>query len=303
MIGFVLVLLILGVWGGLMWAFWEYVLHEKSIPGLGLFDIFTFSLFFLGIPLAFVGHYAGLRYRLTRTRWRGIRCDLGGSAWGYGAKATGLHLANGLCGQLLMPLMSVLLAQPRIAMPASVTQRLEFAGRAGDIYGRFIGYYFLNILAWIVAIAVAVTAVTWGGKKPRHHRERTGRALHSFHAAHGADPDRPRLRTLRAVRRHDPAAALLVAGLSLALPRLAHARRHGAVRVRDVDPPNVGVPGAELPDRHGDARARLAVGRPPHRTADRRPALALRQSRRGLDPPAARSDRRASARGCSRCST
>ena len=164
MIGFVLVLLMLGVYGGALWAFWEYVLHEQSIPGLGLFDIFTFSLFFLGIPLAFVGHYAGLRYRLTRTRWRGIRCDLAGSAWGYGAKATGLHLANGLCGQLLTPLMSVLLAQPRIANARLGTQRLEFAGRAGDIYGRFVGYYFLNILAWIAAIAIAVAAITWGGK-------------------------------------------------------------------------------------------------------------------------------------------
>ena len=76
MIGFVIVLLMLGVWGGLVWTFWEYVLHERSIPGLGLIDLFTLSIFLLGVPLALVGHYAGLRYRLTRTRWRGIRCDL-----------------------------------------------------------------------------------------------------------------------------------------------------------------------------------------------------------------------------------
>ena len=164
MIGFLLVLLMLGLYGGALWAVWEYVLHEQSIPGLGLFDLFTFSLFFLGIPLALVGHYAGLRYKMTRTRWRGIRCDLGGSAWSYGVKATFLHLANGLCGQLLTPLMSVLLAQPRISNASLGTQRLEFAGRAGDIYGRFIGYYFLNILAWIVAITIGVTAAVWGGK-------------------------------------------------------------------------------------------------------------------------------------------
>jgi uncharacterized membrane protein YjgN (DUF898 family) len=164
MIGFVIVLLMLGVWGGLVWAFWEYVLHERSIPGLGLIDLFTLSIFLLGVPLALVGHYAGLRYRLTRTRWRGIRCDLGGSAWGYGAKATFLHLANGFCGRLLTPLVSVLLAQPRINNARLGTQRLEFAGRAGDIYGRYIGFYFLNILAWIVAIAVAVMAITWGGE-------------------------------------------------------------------------------------------------------------------------------------------
>ena len=35
----------LGIYGGLLWAFWEYVLHEKSIPGLGFFDLFTFRSF------------------------------------------------------------------------------------------------------------------------------------------------------------------------------------------------------------------------------------------------------------------
>ena len=36
------------------------------------------------------------------------------------------------------------------------TLSLAFAGSAGDIYGRYLGYYFLNILAWLAAIAAAV---------------------------------------------------------------------------------------------------------------------------------------------------
>ena len=31
--------------------------------------------------------------------------------------------------------------------------------RSGDIYGRYVGYYFLNIFAWVLAIGVAATAV------------------------------------------------------------------------------------------------------------------------------------------------
>ena len=34
-----------------------------------------------------------------------------------------------------------------------------FAGNAGDIYGRFIGYYFLNILAWVIAAGIVFAAI------------------------------------------------------------------------------------------------------------------------------------------------
>ena len=45
------------------------------------------------------------------------------------------------------------------------TQRLEFAGRAGDIYGRYLGYYFLNIFLWIVVFAGAAVAIGIGGAR------------------------------------------------------------------------------------------------------------------------------------------
>ena len=61
--------------------------------------------------------------------------------------------------------MSVNLARPRIANAFFGTQRFVFAGSAGDIYGRYIGYYFLNIFAWIVAIGIAVAAVIIGGMR------------------------------------------------------------------------------------------------------------------------------------------
>ena len=81
LIGFVLVLAMLGVWAGLMWLVWEFVFHETTLPGMGFLNLFYLSVVFIGIPLAFVGQYAGLRYRLSRTRWRGIRCGMVGSAW------------------------------------------------------------------------------------------------------------------------------------------------------------------------------------------------------------------------------
>ncbi len=164
-VGFVLALLIVAAWGGLMWLVWHYAIETSPIPGMSAFDLFSISLVLIGFPLSFVGHYAGLRYKLSRTRWRGIRCAMAGSAWAYGGRATLFTLANAMTGQLLQPVVSVGLARPRIGNARFGTQGFVFAGSAGDIYGRYVGYYFLNILAWVVAIvaAAAIVGGTIGG--------------------------------------------------------------------------------------------------------------------------------------------
>ena len=155
LIGFLLALVMLAGWAGLMWLAWVYVFHEKPFADFGMFDIFSLSVVAIGFPLAYVGHYAGLRYKLSRTRWRGIRCGLAGSAWHYGVVATFLTFANMCTGQLLTPVVSVNLARPRVSNARVGTLPLAFAGSAGDIYGRYLGYYFLNIVAWLVAIGAA----------------------------------------------------------------------------------------------------------------------------------------------------
>ena len=162
-IGFVLVLAILAVWGGLLWLAWHFSIADRVRPGIGLLDLVSLSVAFIGFPLAFVGQYAGLRYRLSRTRWRGIRGTLAGSAWGYGAQASLLTFANAMTGLLMTPLVAVNLARPRIANAALGTQRLEFAGHAGDVYRRYLGYYFLNIVLWIAAIGLAATLLVFFG--------------------------------------------------------------------------------------------------------------------------------------------
>lgn len=159
LIGFLLALLMLAVWAGLVWLVWIHVFHEKPFASFGLFDLFSLSVALIGFPLAYVGHYAGLRYKLSRTRWRGIRCAMAGSAWGYGAAATFLTFANAMTGRLLTPVVSVNLARPRISNVRFGTLPLAFAGSAGDIYGRYLGFYFLNILAWIVAAGITFAAI------------------------------------------------------------------------------------------------------------------------------------------------
>jgi uncharacterized membrane protein YjgN (DUF898 family) len=159
LVGFLLALLLIAAWAGLMYLVWLYVFHEKPFASFGLFDIFSLSVALIGFPLAYVGHYAGLRYKLSRTRWRGIRCGMAGSAWRYGAIATFLSFANAITAYLLTPVVSVNLARPRIGNARVGTLPFVFAGNAGDIYGRFLGYYFLNIVAWVLAAVAVAMAV------------------------------------------------------------------------------------------------------------------------------------------------
>ena len=59
MIGFLLALLLIAAWAGLMYVVWIYVFHQKPFASFGMFDIFSLSVFLIGFPLAYVGHYAG----------------------------------------------------------------------------------------------------------------------------------------------------------------------------------------------------------------------------------------------------
>ena len=264
----------LAVWGGLMWLVWIYLFHEKPIATFGLFDIFWLSVALIGFPLAYVGQYAGLRYRLSRTRWRGIRCALAGSAWGYGAMASFLVFVNAFTAQLLTPVVSVNLARPRISNVRLGTLPFIFAGSSGDIYGRYLGFYFLNIIAWVVALAITFSAIGGAIGGLGITSDEVLKLFSQFS-----------LRTVLIVAAVALGAyvvfGLLILplrccarrGLSLPLPGLRTAGAgEGAVRHGDLDPPDVGLPGAELPDRRADPGARLAVGPAPHLEADRRRA-------------------------------
>ena len=48
------------------------------------------------IPLIAAARYWMRRYQLSRTRWRGIRLGLGGSAWGFAAASWGWSILESL---------------------------------------------------------------------------------------------------------------------------------------------------------------------------------------------------------------
>ncbi len=152
-VGFLLVL------GGIvMGGLWLFA-RDTLLQEVDAYDVAVWLLLLAGYPLLAVGRYAALRYRLTRTRWRGIRCGLEGSAWKFGGMSVGLGFMNAMSAQLMTPVVDVALAKYRLKNLTFGTVRLGFAGQAGDIYGRFIGFYFLNILAWILLAVIVGVAI------------------------------------------------------------------------------------------------------------------------------------------------
>ena len=150
-VGFLLVLG--GIVLGALWLF----ARDSLLQDVDADDVAAWLLVLAGYPLLAVGRYAGMRYKLTRTRWRGIRSGLDGSAWKFGGISVGMGLLNGICIQLLSPVVDVLLARYRLSNMTFGTVRFGFAGQTGAIYGRYIGFYCLNILAWfLLAIVIAL---------------------------------------------------------------------------------------------------------------------------------------------------
>ena len=177
LIGFVLVLAMLGVWAGLMWLVWEFAFHGARDPGLRLHR--TCSICRSSSSASRSPSSASMPGCATSSRARAGAASA--AAWSgrpgpTAALATLLNIANAVTGQLLTPLVSVNLARPRISHAFLGTQRFDFAGSAGDIYGRYIGYYFLNVFVWIVAIGIAVAAVITRRHAARLHRPRRSRS-------------------------------------------------------------------------------------------------------------------------------
>ncbi len=106
--------------------------------------IFTLFIFFL----IGVGAHKATRYRLTRTRWRGIRGGLEGSSWSYG----GWYFGTGI---LLILTLGWISPWRSAKLQSFITNGMRFGDRpfqfdakSGPLYGRFA-------VLWFSAIGIA----------------------------------------------------------------------------------------------------------------------------------------------------
>jgi uncharacterized membrane protein YjgN (DUF898 family) len=106
--------------------------------------------------LAFAARYTALRYRLTRTQWRGIRGGLSGSAINFALRSIGYGILSSVTLYQFIPFATVRLWRYRIQNVFFGTAQARFEGRGRDLYWRFLGSFLIWIGVGVVVIVIAV---------------------------------------------------------------------------------------------------------------------------------------------------
>lgn len=132
--------------------------------------IFVYSLAAVTYFLFYMASYRALRYRLSRTNWRGIRGSQAGSSLAYALKAMGWLVLTGLSMGLTYPIMRVSLTGMKFNNAWFGDRRFSFdsAGRSAQLYGPFMrawaGFLFKPLI--IVIPVIFLIAVIFGlGKR------------------------------------------------------------------------------------------------------------------------------------------
>jgi uncharacterized membrane protein YjgN (DUF898 family) len=100
--------------------------------------------------LFFASHYTALRYRLTRTQWRGIRGGLSGSAINFALRSIGYGILSGLTLYQFVPFATVRLWRYRLKNLFFGTAQATFEGHGRHLYPRYLGSFVLAFAAAIV---------------------------------------------------------------------------------------------------------------------------------------------------------
>jgi len=108
------------------------------------------ALYVAFIYLYMVGSYAGLRYRMNRTRWRGIRFRQDGSPWRYGAIALGGYLLGTLTLGFYLPYLHVKLARFEAEHRTFGSQRFSFDGKGSELMPAFFLAFFMVLVVMLL---------------------------------------------------------------------------------------------------------------------------------------------------------
>lgn len=103
--------------------------------------------------------YAGRRYRLTRTSFRGLRLRMTGSAWAYAAKAFGLWILVVLSLGLAYPWAAAIMERIKMRDTWYGDAQGDFAGTAGTLFRRGIIIWALGVGLPILIVATTAASI------------------------------------------------------------------------------------------------------------------------------------------------
>ena len=161
LLGFLVAVVILAVYLGIIQMILFYfglnLFSEPTTMAEAMAQIAAFYIsFFAVVPLIFFAQYRARRYKLARSRWRGVRFGAEPAAWGYAIRAIGHWLLTILTLGLLLPRQTFYLEKYMTDRSWYGTARFEQQGRWQELYPAMTHLF---IGALIVVLAVVIMAV------------------------------------------------------------------------------------------------------------------------------------------------
>ena len=159
MLGFLLALVILAVYLGLMNIVLTFV--GLSVAGDDpILQNAALSISLLAtLPLIFFAQYRGMRYLLSRTKWRGIRFGLGPGSWGYTRRAILLSILTAITAGLAYPYQHFKLAKFMTDRAWFGDMQFKQEGKWWELMASWIWIYiaagFIGLASWGISIAGA----------------------------------------------------------------------------------------------------------------------------------------------------
>lgn len=115
--------------------------------------------------------YRTLRYRLTRTRWRGIRCNLAGNASSYAWKGTLYFLLMIVSMGLLAPFSLSRMISLKLNNVYFGTRKLDFSGTPGSMYRAIMAPFLGALLFGLVLFGTVIAAIVFSELVQEHGYE------------------------------------------------------------------------------------------------------------------------------------
>lgn len=162
--GFLLVALLFGI----PFFILSFVTQALTLQGQeALAGLLTLGVFLVIFYLTGLARYRALRYRLSRTRWRGIRGGSNDPGFRYGLSYMWKTFVGYIALGLLIPWSMTSLWNERWSKMSFGPFGFEAKAKAGDVFARFFLFYLSPIVffigASIAAVAVFGAAEFWAG--------------------------------------------------------------------------------------------------------------------------------------------